>query len=496
MIKFKLVGKNKIDKINTCKLIIINGKKIIGDVSYENEKKIFSILKNNIIDKNKKKMLFVNFNKKKYEFYYFLILYTKKFNFILDYEYEEIIRNFFSEIKNKNFSEIIFNILKIKVKRKNTFWKIKRAIEIINDENYEFNYFKKSKKNLTKRISFMVEYKNINYLNKSKFYGIYVSYGIEKAKNLANMPSNICNSKYIKKKLLNLKKKSKKLKIEFIDYKKMLLNKMNAYLSVNSGSSNPPIMSVIKYYGCNKNLKPIIIIGKGVTFDSGGLSLKNQTNMIDMKYDMSGAASIYGIIKSLIKLSLPINVIGIIACAENSIDGKSSRPGDVVKSMSGKTIEIVNTDAEGRLILCDVLTYVEKFNPKFVINIATLTGSCIFALGKYFTGLMSNCNLLSKKLIDASIQSSDYIWRLPIRRNMIKSLYSNIADISNVSSNNEAGAIIAGCFLSCFAKKYKWAHLDIAGTANLKINNKTYSSGRPVSLMIQFLINISNERNK
>uniref|UniRef100_A0A1A9Z140 Cytosol aminopeptidase domain-containing protein n=1 Tax=Glossina pallidipes TaxID=7398 RepID=A0A1A9Z140_GLOPL len=262
---------------------------------------------------------------------------------------------------------------------------------------------------------------------------------------------------------------------------------MHAYLSVSQGSKKAPYISIIKYNGSDKtDEKPIVLIGKGLTFDSGGISLKPSHNMDEMKYDMCGAAAVLGIMHTVLKLNLNLNIIGVLACCENMLDASSCRPGDIVETLSGKTVEILNTDAEGRLVLCDVISYVKKFNPKLVIDIATLTGACVVALGHHYTGLMSNCNKLAQKILDAAQITHDLVWRLPLHKKFTYQLKSKFADISNVNGN-DGGAITAGCFLQEFAKEYSWAHLDIAGTAWTSGKNKE-ASGRPVILLTQFLI--------
>jgi leucyl aminopeptidase len=250
-------------------------------------------------------------------------------------------------------------------------------------------------------------------------------------------------------------------------------------------------MIILKYNGSTKEKeKPIVLVGKGVTFDSGGISLKPGAAMDEMKYDMCGAASVLGVFSMLIDTDLDINVVGVIPAVENMPGGNAIKPGDIVKSMSGQTIEILNTDAEGRLILCDALTYAARFKPKNVIDIATLTGACVMTLGNHASGLLSNDDMLAKKLEIAGQTSSDRIWRLPIWSEYDAQLKSNFADMANLGGRL-AGTITAACFLARFTKEYKWAHLDIAGTAWKSGSNKG-STGRPVPLLCQFLIEEAN----
>ena len=261
---------------------------------------------------------------------------------------------------------------------------------------------------------------------------------------------------------------------------------MGSLLAVSKGSTEPAKLIVINYRGSNSSRKPIVIIGKGVTFDSGGISLKPGAGMDEMKYDMAGAASVLGCVEALSVLEPNINVVAIVPATENMPDGKAIKPGDIVKSMSGKTIEILNTDAEGRLILCDALTYCAKFKPQCVIDIATLTGACVVALGKHATGLLSNSDTLAKELIQAGEKADDRVWQLPLWEEYRSQLNSPFADIANVGGRS-AGTITAAIFLASFADDYQWAHLDIAGTAWNSGSSKG-ATGRPVSLLMEFIL--------
>jgi leucyl aminopeptidase len=261
---------------------------------------------------------------------------------------------------------------------------------------------------------------------------------------------------------------------------------MGSLLAVARGSEQPAKLIVLEYHGAAKKENPVVLVGKGVTFDTGGISLKPAAEMDEMKFDMSGAGSVLGTLQAVAEMKLPINVVGIIPATENMPGGKATKPGDVVTSLSGQTIEILNTDAEGRLILCDALTYAERYNPKVVIDIATLTGACVIALGNFTTGLMSNDDKLAQELLAAGEQAADRAWQLPLWDEYQDLLRSNFADIANIGGR-AAGTITAACFLSRFTKKYRWAHLDIAGTA-WKSGKDKGSTGRPVPLLTQFLI--------
>jgi leucyl aminopeptidase len=268
---------------------------------------------------------------------------------------------------------------------------------------------------------------------------------------------------------------------------------MNALLSVSKGSREQPQLILLEYKGGAAEESPIVLVGKGVTFDSGGISIKPSKAMDEMKYDMSGGGTVLGTLSAVAELNLPINVVGIVPAVENMPSGTATKPGDVVTSMSGQTIEILNTDAEGRMILCDALTYAARYKPEIIIDIATLTGACVVALGKYATGLFSNHSPLAHSLLNAGRQSCDFAWEMPLWNEYQRMIDSSIADIANVSTVGGAGAITAACFLSRFTKNYQWAHLDIAGTAWVEGRKKS-ATGRPVPLLIQYLIDRASEK--
>jgi leucyl aminopeptidase len=313
-------------------------------------------------------------------------------------------------------------------------------------------------------------------------------------KDVANMPPNICNPAYLARQARQLGEQCEKVNVEIIGEEQMAELGMESYLAVGRGSDNESQMTIINYQGApNKDTKPIVLIGKGLTFDSGGISLKPGEGMDEMKYDMGGAAGVLGTMKSLVDLDLPINVIGILAGCENMPSSNAYRPGDILTTMSGQTVEVLNTDAEGRLVLCDVLTYVERFDPELVIDTATLTGAVIVALGKHACGVMSNHNPLAHEILNAGEQSSDRGWRLPIWDEYQEQLNSPFADFTNLGGR-AAATITAACFLSRFTKKYNWAHIDVAGTAWNSGANKG-STGRPVPLLTQFLLNRTEAAN-
>jgi leucyl aminopeptidase len=310
-------------------------------------------------------------------------------------------------------------------------------------------------------------------------------------KNLANCPPNICTPEYLAQAAQALAKKyPKKLRVTIFNEKKIAALKMGALMAVGQGSIHPPRLITLEYRGRRDKQAPIVFVGKGITFDTGGLSLKPATHMIGMKYDMCGAATVLGLMQFAAELKLPLNIVGLIPSAENMPDNTAYRPDDIITTLSGLTVEVLNTDAEGRLILCDALTYAERFQPQSVIDIATLTGSCSAALGKHASGVMTNHEPLSNALIHAGQISGDRCWPLPLWEEYDEALNTPIADLANIApgSTGEAGAMIAGCFLARFTKKYHWAHLDVAGTAAVYAGRERQASGRPLPLLTQYLL--------
>lgn len=311
--------------------------------------------------------------------------------------------------------------------------------------------------------------------------------GMKITRDLGNLPPNICHPRYLAERAQQMATQHKELVVEVLEEEQLQELGAGALLAVARGSDQPPRMIILNYRGGNDDQQPNVLVGKGITFDTGGISLKPGAGMDEMKYDMCGAATVLGVMTAALELKLPINLIGVLTCAENMPSGGASRPGDIVTSMSGQTIEILNTDAEGRLVLCDALTYVKRFNPKSVVNIATLTGACIVALGDKTSGLMGNNDELLEQLLAASKQAGDAAWELPLFDDYQEQLDSPFADIANIGGP-KAGTITAGCFLSRFTKDYPWAHLDIAGTAWISGGKEKGATGRPVPLLTRFLL--------
>lgn len=313
-----------------------------------------------------------------------------------------------------------------------------------------------------------------------------VHQGQNVARDLANQPANICYPEYMAEQALALAAHYPELlRVTVLDHAQMTELGMHTFLAVSKGSAREGRLITLEYTGKSDGSQPVVLVGKGVTFDTGGISIKPAANMDEMKFDMAGAASVMGVMRALCESRLPINVVGALACAENMPSGQATRPGDVVTSMSGQTVEILNTDAEGRLVLCDTLTYIQKFNPATVIDIATLTGACIVALGKVVAGLFSPDDELAAELLSAGQVLHDRVWRMPVWEDYQELLDSPVADMGNIGGPY-GGAITAACFLARFTKDYRWAHLDIAGVSHVSGASKG-ATGRPVPLLMQFL---------
>jgi len=432
-----------------------------------------------------------------------------------EHRYKQVMKKAITTLKDNGLKEAICLLTQLDVKSLSSCqksphqktdhlndigWKIRQAVISIQEMLYLFEPLKTKKTPPCKldNILFQVE-KNSELANAEAALqqGLAITAGIKATKDIANLPPNICNAEYLRTQACELAKKhSANMTVKVIDEKEMTKLGMNAYLAVGQGSQNESLMSIIEYKGnhSDQNAKPIVLVGKGVTFDSGGISLKPGASMDEMKYDMCGAATVYGVMCALAQLELPLNVIGVLAGCENMPSSKAYRPGDIITTMSGQTVEVLNTDAEGRMVLCDALTYMERFDPELVIDIATLTGACVIALGNHISGLMANHDALAEELMTASEQAGDRAWRLPLTDEYTKQLDSNFADMANIGGRT-AGAITAGCFLSRFTTKYHWAHLDIAGTA-WRSGKEKGATGRPVALLTQFLLNrIAKQQN-
>lgn len=404
---------------------------------------------------------------------------------------------FSGENLHKRMQDIAANVLKHRltsvtismpeVQGHDADWQVEQMILDFDAACYQLLDFKSKDKKSHKLQS--VEFYSPKSHQTAVDIAVAISQGVRLTRTLANTPANICTPSYIADQAIKLTHKNERFSARILGKEDMEELGMGALLAVAKGSNEPPKLVEIHYNG-GGDKAPIVLVGKGITFDSGGLSLKPADAMTEMKYDMTGAAAVLGTVKACALLDLPINVIGLMACAENMPSALAVKPGDIVTSMSGQTIEILNTDAEGRLVLADALTYAEQFKPEMVLDIATLTGAMIIALGSVYTGFMTKDDELAKLITKASKESGDKAWRLPLDDAYQKAMDSHIADMANVGSDRAAGSITAACFLSRFTKKYAWAHLDIAGSAWIS-GRKCDATGRPVPLLTQLLRHVA-----
>ncbi|NOT16599.1 MAG: leucyl aminopeptidase [Sulfuriferula sp.] len=370
----------------------------------------------------------------------------------------------------------------------NQAWQLEQTVIAAHAQQYQPGKLKSNaheKTHTLKKITLIISDKSLKSAEITISNASAIAKGMTLAQDLGNLPGNICTPSYLAEQAKSLAK-TYPLKCEILDRKDMEKLGMGALLAVAQGSAEPPKFIILRHNGGNKNDQPIVLVGKGITFDSGGISIKPGAEMDEMKYDMCGAASVLGTLLAAAELKLALNVIGVIPASENLPDGMAVKPGDIVKSMAGLTIEILNTDAEGRLVLCDALTYVERFEPEVVIDVATLTGACVIALGQHASGLYSSSDELAAEITAAGTTSHDRAWRMPLWDDYQAQLDSNFADMGNIGGR-AGGSITAACFLARFTKKYNWAHLDIAGTA-WKSGKDKGSTGRPVPLLTHFLL--------
>ncbi|HHF7345060.1 TPA: leucyl aminopeptidase [Legionella feeleii] len=369
------------------------------------------------------------------------------------------------------------------VNEHNADWQVQQMLLQLDAQLYQLSDFKtKNKKpNRLEAIDFYLPGASSTVIETGKA----IAAGVQLARTLADLPANHCTPTYLGEQAMELAQQHENLSAKIMCPEDMHAMNMGALLAVAKGSAEPPRLIEMQYCG-GGDTQPVVLVGKGITFDSGGLTLKPGNAMDEMKYDMSGAAAVFGTIKACATLKLPINLIGLVASAENMPSGTAIKPGDIVTSMSGQTIEILNTDAEGRLVLADALTYAERFQPEWVIDLATLTGAMIIALGHVTTGFMTEDEALANMILAAANESDDKAWRMPLDEAYQEALDSPLADMINASFDRSAGAITAACFLSRFAKKYRWAHMDIAGTAWIS-GKKRNATGRPVPLLIELL---------
>ena len=378
-------------------------------------------------------------------------------------------------------------LTELPIKKSDIQSKVAQLVEVAMDATYQVNAIKakKAEPKALKKIAIYVAKSENTQAEAGIKLGLAISSGVSLAKDLGNLPPNICTPTYLGEQAEKLAKQYG-FKVEVLEKAEIEKLGMGSFLGVAQGSKQPPRLIVLQHLKGNKKQKPVVLVGKGITFDTGGISIKPGADMDEMKYDMCGAASVLGTFKAIGEMDLPMNAVGIIPTCENMPDAGAIKPGDILTSMSGQTIEVLNTDAEGRLILCDALTYAERFDPSAVVDIATLTGACVIALGHHPSGLFSNKDALAKELLEAGEISHDRAWHMPLWEDYQQQLDSNFADMANIGGR-AGGSITAACFLSRYTKKYDWAHLDIAGTA-WKSGKEKGGTGRPVPLLTTFLV--------
>lgn len=392
-------------------------------------------------------------------------------------------------LKSSKVANLVNYLTLEEVEGINPYYLSRYSIQTVGDMLYRFNKMKSGRQNksiILKRIGLALRTKSdASKVMLGAKHADAIIAGMNLAKDLGNLPPNICTPSYLARTAQQLTRENKNIQTHVISEAAMKRLGMHSLLSVTAGTVLPAKLIVMKYKNAPKQ-DPVVLVGKGVTFDAGGISLKPGHGMDEMKFDMCGAAAVIGTMAVIAKLKLPINVNVVVPTCENLPSGTATRPGDIIKSMSGKTIEILNTDAEGRLILCDAITYSKRFKPAALIDVATLTGACVIALGHHRTAVMSNSDTLANSIIDAGIAADDRGWHMPIADEYERQLKSNFADFANIGGR-EGGAITAACFLSKFTTGIEWAHLDIAGTA-WHSGKKKGSTARPVPMLTEFLL--------
>ena len=405
-----------------------------------------------------------------------------------DRAFTDTCRSAFKALAQTGAKDAVMTLAEVSVKGSTAGDSIRHAVLAAREVVYRFDAMKSKKEEpaVLKKVVFAIDKASGGLAEDGIADGLALANGIDLAKDLGNLPGNICTPTYLADCAKKLGRDFK-FKVTVLDTKQLEALKMGSFLSVTRGSDQPPKFIVMEYQGGSGKAAPVVLVGKGITFDTGGISLKPGDSMDEMKYDMCGAASVLGTLRAAAEMKLKLNVVGIIAACENMPSGSATKPGDIVTSMSGQTIEILNTDAEGRLVLCDALTYAERFKPAAVVDIATLTGACVVALGHINSGLFTPDDDLAGELLAASRAAADPAWRMPLEEEYQDGLKSNFADMANIGGR-PGGSITAACFLWRYTKKYRWAHLDVAGTA-WKSGAAKGGTGRPVGLLTTFLKN-------
>ena len=402
-------------------------------------------------------------------------------------EYREAARAAVKAAQETGAGMLTLCFTEIRAGRRDAGWKARQVAQVAIECAYRFDAMKSKKTDPRPlaHVELLAAARDAAAAARGLRQGEAIGAGVSLAKDLGNLPGNVCTPAFLAEQAKKLAREWK-LDVEVLERKDMEKLGMGSLLSVAQGSRQPPKLIVLHYAGGAKKAKPVVLVGKGITFDTGVISLKPGAEMDEMKFDMCGAASVLGAIEACARMKLRLNVVGIIPTTENMPGGAATKPGDIVTSMSGQTIEVLNTDAEGRLILCDALTYAERFEPEAVVDVATLTGACVIALGHVASGLYSNKDALARELLAAGDEAYDRAWHMPLWDDYQEQLKSNFADMANIGGR-PAGSVTAACFLSRYAKKFDWAHLDIAGTA-WKSGKDKGSTGRPVALLASFLM--------
>ena len=403
--------------------------------------------------------------------------------------YRKATRAALSAAARGKYADAVFHLTSEVIGDADAYRRARIAVEIWHEVSYRFTAMKSEPGDTTRALTRLLiasSGRDLRRTQKGITHGLAVGRAVGLAKDLGNLPPNICTPTYLADRARGLAKQGRKLSAKILTEPQIRKLRMGAFLAVTQGSEEPPRFIILKYQGGKASAPPVVLVGKGITFDSGGISIKPAGAMDEMKYDMCGAATVLGVLQAAAELKLPINVIGVVPTCENLPSGTAVKPSDIVRSMSGQTVEILNTDAEGRLILCDALTYSLRFKPAVLIDIATLTGACLVALGRVRSGLLGNSDKLADALLAAGQAADDRAWRLPLDEDYAELLKSPFADVANVGGR-DAGTITAAMFLARFVGKTDWAHLDIAGTAWTQGGNKG-GTGRPIPLLMEYLL--------
>ena len=407
-----------------------------------------------------------------------------------DREFRRALQSAVKLLNETGSYEAVVYLTEEKVKRREVAWRVEHAVAVAMETVYRFDRMKSEpaevRRPLRKLTLSVPQRSDLTAGEKAAARGLAIAHGVELARDLGNLPGNVCTPSYLAVEAAKLATEFPELKVEVLEHGQIEALGMGSFLSVTRGSDEPPRFIVFEYRNAPKKAKPVVLVGKGITFDTGGISIKPAADMDQMKFDMCGAASVFGVFRAVAELKAAVNLVGLVPTCENMPSGRATKPGDIVKSMSGQTIEVLNTDAEGRLILADALTYAERYEPEAVVDVATLTGAMVIALGHVACGVFSNSDTLSRALVAAGDDAYDRAWPMPLWDEYHEGLESNFADFANVAGR-AGGSVTAACFLSKFAKKFDWAHLDIAGIAWREGKEKG-ATGRPVPLLVTWLL--------